>query len=139
MKLVTIPLYRDLSSLFHLNTARYIKGLFILFLVSKNVLHHHHCPEKTPIQSMGSCSLFHLAFKTSFLIAITLAKRVGELGASMAKPWYTVFYHNKMSLRPHARFLPKVSMEFHINQDINLLVFYPKPHSLRKEASISIH
>lgn len=71
---------------------------------------------------MGNSSLLHLSFKTSFLIPITLARRVGKLGTLMVDSLYLVFCH-KVTLHPHPYFLPKVSSEFHINQDIHLLCF----------------
>lgn len=35
-------------------------------------------------EPVGTCMILHLSFKTSFHIAITLARRVEELGALMA-------------------------------------------------------
>lgn len=42
--------------------------------------------------------------KMAFLVAITLARRVGELHDLMDGPLYTVFFKNKVYLQPHLRF-----------------------------------
>lgn len=49
----------------------------------------------------------------------------------MAEPPYTVFFKDKVQLRPHPKFLPKVVL--HCNQPIFLPVFYPKPYATREE------
>lgn len=61
---------------------------------------------------------------------------MGELGASMADPPYTIFYKEKVILVPHLYFLPKVSSEHNISQEIHLPVFYLKPHVSREESSL---
>lgn len=77
-------------------------------------------------------------FKTSFLIAIALARRMGESGALMAYPLYSAFYRDRVMLCPHPLFLSKILLAFHINQGIYLLIFYPKLHTSREEASLHI-
>lgn len=46
------------------------------------------CTEETSMimEPMTNCSLLHLSLNTTFFIAITLARRIGELGALMAVP-----------------------------------------------------
>ncbi|XP_039399555.1 uncharacterized protein LOC120407706 [Mauremys reevesii] len=77
-------------------------------------------------QPMTTCLLTNLSMKTVFLIAITSAKRIGKITALMLHPPYTVFFPDKVTLRPHPKFNPKVTSLFHMNQLIHLPVFYPK-------------
>ncbi|KAG6936020.1 hypothetical protein G0U57_013534, partial [Chelydra serpentina] len=89
-----------------------------------------------PFEPMATCSMLYLSWKTAFLVAITSARRVSELRALTSEPPYTVFHKDKVQLRPHPAFLSKVVSAFHINQDIFLPVFYPKPHASRKEQQL---
>lgn len=59
----------------------------------------------------------------AFLVAITSARRVSELRALMSEPPYTVFYKDKVQLKPNPAFLPNVVSQFYINQDSFLPVF----------------
>ncbi|XP_065267485.1 collagen alpha-3(IV) chain-like [Emys orbicularis] len=77
--------------------------------------------------------LYLQTHQVAFLVAITSARRVLELRALTSEPPYTVFHKDKVQLRPHPAFLPKVVFHFHMNQDIFLPVFYPKPHSCDRE------
>lgn len=61
---------------------------------------------------------------------------MGELGALMADPPFTTLYKDKVTLCPHSHFLPRVSSEYHINQEIHLLVFYRKSHASKEETSL---
>lgn len=85
-----------------------------------------------PFKPLASCSLLLLSWKVSFLIAITSAQRVSEIRALMSEPPYTMFYKDKVQVRPHTAFLLKVS-QFHNNQDIFLQVFPPKPRKSGEE------
>ncbi|KAG6926198.1 hypothetical protein G0U57_012695, partial [Chelydra serpentina] len=78
----------------------------------------------------ATCSLLYLSWKMAFLVAITSVRHVSALRALTSEPPYTV------QLRPHPAFLPKVVSAFHINQDIFLLVFYPKPHASPREREL---
>lgn len=69
-----------------------------------------------------------LSMKVAFLVAITSARRVRELGAMMANPFST-FHKDKVSLQLHPKFLLKVVSQFHLNQPIHLATFFPKPHA----------
>lgn len=80
-----------------------------------------------PFELMVTCS-----WKVVVLVAIALARRVSEIQAIMSEPPYTVF-KNKVSLRPHRSFLPKVVSPFHKTRDIFLPVFHRKPHTSRKD------
>lgn len=68
-----------------------------------------------------------------FLLVVTSARRVSEIKALMSELPYTVFYKDKVQLRPHPAFLPKVMLHFRVNQDNFLPVFHPKPHTYNKE------
>lgn len=89
-----------------------------------------------PFEPLATCYLLYRSWKTAFLVAITSARRVSELHAFTADPPYTVFHKDKVQLRPHPAFLPKVVSAFHVNQDIFLPVFFPKPHSSRREQQL---
>ncbi|XP_050809179.1 uncharacterized protein LOC127051204 [Gopherus flavomarginatus] len=89
-----------------------------------------------PFEPLATCSLLYLSWKTAFLVAITSARRVSELRALVVDPPYTVFHKDKVQLRPHPAFLPKVVSAFHVNQEIFLPVFFPKPHSSGREQQL---
>uniref|UniRef100_A0A1B8XUR9 Lamina-associated polypeptide 2 alpha C-terminal domain-containing protein n=1 Tax=Xenopus tropicalis TaxID=8364 RepID=A0A1B8XUR9_XENTR len=83
--------------------------------------------QQPPFEPLSSCELKWLSFKVTFLIAITSAKRVSEMAALSSKePWLTL-HHDKAVLRTSPGFLPKVVTERHMNQDIILPSFCPKP------------
>lgn len=84
----------------------------------------------------ATCSLFRLSMKVIFLVAITSARRVGELQALVSKPPYTIFFRDKVFFWPHPKFLSKVVSEFHMNQAIYLLTFFSKPHSSKEEEKL---
>lgn len=79
-------------------------------------------------EPLATCSVLHLSVKVIFLVAITLAKRVGELCALMSGPPYTISFKDMAYLHPHPRFNPVVVFSFHINQPICLPAFFLKPH-----------
>uniref|UniRef100_K7EYP5 Core-binding (CB) domain-containing protein n=1 Tax=Pelodiscus sinensis TaxID=13735 RepID=K7EYP5_PELSI len=60
---------------------------------------------KPPFEPMATCSLYHLSLKTAFLVAIISARRVSEMAALMAEPPFTIFFKNKVTMRPHPKFL----------------------------------
>lgn len=67
----------------------------------------------------------HLSMKVAFLVTITSARRITELGALMADPSYTTVYKEQISVCPHPKFIPKVISEFHrsLNHPFNDLFF----------------
>lgn len=69
--------------------------------------------------------MIQLSMKVAFLVAITLARKVSELGAMMAGPPCMVFHKEVVSLWLHPKFLPKIESKFHINQTI-LSYFLPE-------------
>lgn len=72
--------------------------------------------------------------KVEFSVAITLARRVREYRGLLADPpLNTVFLKGEVSMRLHPKFFLKVVLYFRLNQSIQLLVLYPKPHCSREE------
>lgn len=71
-------------------------------------------------EPLANCSLLHLSMKVTFLIAITSARHVGEIGAFVADPPYMTFFKDEVTLQTHPKFLPKVRASFHVNQPIQL-------------------
>lgn len=86
-----------------------------------------------PFEPMAFCSLYHLSVKTTFFVAVTSSSRRKMIQAFIAGTLYTVFYKDKVTLRPHPKFLLKVVTEFHLNLVIHLLVFFPKPYTTQGE------
>lgn len=91
-----------------------------------------------PFQPLASCSLSHLSWKVAFLVAITSARWVSEIKVLMSESLYMVFYKDKVQLRPHPAFLPKLVSPFHVNQDVFFLVFCPKPHASNEKRRLHI-
>lgn len=88
---------------------------------------------KPPFEPLVSCCMFFLSMKVAFLVAVTLARRVGKLGATMEDPPFTTFHKDKVFLRLHPKFPPKVIAQFHLNYPILSPAFFPKPHALAEE------
>jgi hypothetical protein len=79
-----------------------------------------------PFEPMSSHRLDYLTYKTAFLLAITSAKRVGELQALSVSDRY---YSNtpaglRLSLNPH--FIPKVCSDKNREQEIFFTPFCPR-------------
>nr|XP_025044009.1 uncharacterized protein LOC112546943 [Pelodiscus sinensis] len=126
----------------HPITKRFLKGL-------QNVYPPHKAPSplwdlnlvlncltRPPFNPLATVPLPFLFMKVCFLLAITSVRRVSELGALMSEPPYTVFTKDRVILRPHPTFLPKVCTEFHLNKPIVLPTFFPKLHSSQTDASL---
>lgn len=86
---------------------------------------------KPPLQPLASSFLSFLSMKVAFLVAITSARKVGELGAMVPDPSYTIFHNDKVSVCLHPKFTLKVVSEFHLNQSIHLPMFFPKEEERR--------
>lgn len=65
--------------------------------------------------------------KVLFLVAVTSARRVSELGALSIKTDLCVFWKETVILRTDPTFLPKVSSKFHRSQESSLPLFCPRP------------
>lgn len=97
--------------------------------------------QSSPFIIMASCSFAPLSVKVAFLVAITSARR-GEMGVLTVDPSYTVSHKDKVFLRLHPKFIPKIISECHLNQDIHLPVFHPKTHATRTDRklhSLDVH
>lgn len=86
-----------------------------------------------PFAPLATCSLLDLSMKAAFLMAIT---SMGQLGALMAEPLYTIFLKDKVMLWTHPKFLPTVHSSFHLNEPIHLPTFFPKLHVNPFEAAV---
>lgn len=60
---------------------------------------------KPPLESMATCSMFHLSVKTAFIIAIMSARQVIKLYVLKLDLPFTIFH--KVMLCPNAKFFPK--------------------------------
>ncbi|KAJ7317023.1 hypothetical protein JRQ81_003185 [Phrynocephalus forsythii] len=80
-----------------------------------------------PFEPMATCELLLLTFKMAFLLAITLARRAGELCALQCDPPYLQFYKDKVLAYPDISFLPKVVSSFHLSLPISLPTFFLNP------------
>lgn len=74
--------------------------------------------------------------KVAFLVFIISTRRVDEVGALVAHPLYTIFFKDKVTLRSHPKFIPKVSSSFHINQPIHLPAFFSKHHLCAEDSIV---
>ena len=81
-----------------------------------------------PFEPMEQTDLRWLSVKTAFLLAVTSAKRVGELHAlSIAKDclrWASD--GSGVTMWPNPSFLPKRISAFHINQPLTLTAYAPR-------------
>lgn len=82
-----------------------------------------------PFEPLHSAPLKFLSWKTAFLVAITSARRVGEIQALSCKAPYLTFHATRVVLRTHPSFMPKVPSDFHLNEPLVLPVFFPSPSS----------
>lgn len=82
---------------------------------------------KEPFEPLETVSLQWLSLKLAFLLAITSAKRVGELQALSVQESCCRFLPEDggVILRPNPAFLPKVLTDFHLNQSVELRALRP--------------
>lgn len=67
--------------------------------------------------------LFYASIGKGILIAITLARRIGELSVLVMDPPCTVLSKDKIYLSLHPKFFSKVVYDFHINQSTHQFSF----------------
>lgn len=84
---------------------------------------------KEPFEPIGDIPIKMLTLKTVFLVAITSARRVGELSALVHNPPYTQILDDRVILRVDPAFLPKVVSPFHKAQEVVLPSFCDSPSS----------
>ena len=80
-----------------------------------------------PFEPLDTASLKHLSWKVAFLLAVTSAKRVGELHALSVSAECLRMGPGKSSvtLRPNSSFLPKVLSVGHVNRPLHLKAYVP--------------
>uniref|UniRef100_A0A803K8I3 Tyr recombinase domain-containing protein n=1 Tax=Xenopus tropicalis TaxID=8364 RepID=A0A803K8I3_XENTR len=81
----------------------------------------------SPFEPLSEVEIETLTRKTVFLVAISSARRVSELGALSCSEPFLVFHEDRAVLRTIPGFLPKVVSNFHINTEIVLPSFCNKP------------
>lgn len=64
---------------------------------------------EAPFEPLKSSSIRHLSFKTAYLVAITLARRVLELAALSIRQELCMVHSDRVVLRLITRFIPKVN------------------------------
>ncbi|XP_078518308.1 uncharacterized protein LOC144782952 [Lissotriton helveticus] len=87
-----------------------------------------------PFEPLHSCEIQYLTWKVAFLVAITSLRRVSELQALTIHEPFIQIHANRVVLRTNPKFMPKVVSQFHINQTIELPVFFPNPDSVADRA-----
>ncbi|XP_071975450.1 uncharacterized protein [Engystomops pustulosus] len=87
---------------------------------------------KEPFEPIDSSSIKNLTLKTVFLIAITSARRLGELQAISIREPYMKILDDRIVLMLDPNFVPKVVSDFHRNQEIILPSFCENPSSARE-------
>ena len=85
--------------------------------------------QRQPFEPLSVIPLVLLTRKLVFLVAMASARRVSELAALSCKAPYLLLHKDRVVLRPLPSFLPKVVSNFHLNQDVILPSFFPKPSS----------
>ena len=85
-----------------------------------------------PFEPVRSIPLRMLALRTIFLVAITSARRVSELGALSVRTDLCVFHKDKVVLRTDPTFRPKRDSIFHMTQEICLPTFFLKARNERE-------
>ncbi|XP_077120915.1 uncharacterized protein LOC143775974 [Ranitomeya variabilis] len=88
---------------------------------------------REPFEPLHSASIKLLSLKTAFLVAITSARRVGDIQALSRLSPYTEFLQDRVVLKPDPAYLPKVASHFHRSQEIVLPSFLPNPSNAKEE------
>ncbi|XP_069798950.1 uncharacterized protein [Dendropsophus ebraccatus] len=77
----------------------------------------------TPFEPIAEIHIKFLSWKVAFLLAITSARRVGEIRAFSITQPYMVIRDDRITLSTDPAFLPKVVSEFHRSQEVILPSF----------------
>ncbi|XP_073427930.1 uncharacterized protein [Dendrobates tinctorius] len=88
---------------------------------------------ESPFEPINATSDKVLTLKTALLVALTSARRVGDLHALSADPPYTQVMDDRVVLRLDPAYLPKVVSKFHRAQEIILPSFCPNPGNKKEE------
>ncbi|XP_072002638.1 uncharacterized protein [Engystomops pustulosus] len=89
---------------------------------------------RPPFEPLDSTNIKNLTLKTTLLIAVTTAKRLGELQAISIREPYMRILSDRIILTLDPGFVPKVVSKFHRDQEITLPSFCEDPSS-NEEAS----
>ncbi|XP_072010847.1 uncharacterized protein [Engystomops pustulosus] len=89
---------------------------------------------RPPFEPLKDASIKNLTLKTSLLIAVTSARRLGELQAISIREPYMCILPDRITLTLDPSFVPKVASGFHKNQEIILPSFYGNPSSSKEVA-----
>ncbi|XP_041419257.1 uncharacterized protein LOC121393799 [Xenopus laevis] len=84
---------------------------------------------RAPFEPLEDVPLEILSLKTTFLLAISSARRVGELHSLSTRESKITFLHDKVILKTRDNFIPKVVSKFHMSQDIILPTFFDNPQN----------
>ncbi|XP_071974716.1 uncharacterized protein [Engystomops pustulosus] len=87
---------------------------------------------KGPFEPVENIDIRNLTLKTVFLVAITSARRLGELQAISIQEPYLKILDDRIIITLDSAFLPKVVSNFHRNQEIILPSFCSNPTSSRE-------
>ncbi|XP_069812238.1 uncharacterized protein [Dendropsophus ebraccatus] len=86
----------------------------------------------TPFEPISEIHIKFLSWKVAFLLAITSARRLGEIRAFSITQPYMVIRDDRITLSPDPAFLPKVVSDFHRSQEVILPSFCINPSNDRE-------
>ncbi|KAG8573402.1 hypothetical protein GDO81_012391 [Engystomops pustulosus] len=89
---------------------------------------------RPPFEPLDSANIKNLTLKTTLLVAVTTARRLGEIQAISIKEPYMRVLSDRIILTLDPGFIPKVTSRFHRAQEITLPSFCENP-STSREAS----
>ncbi|XP_069588149.1 uncharacterized protein [Ranitomeya imitator] len=86
-----------------------------------------------PFEPLDSIPLKNVTYKVALLIALTSARRVGDIQALSIDPPFLMTYQDRVVLKPDPSYLPKVATKYHRSQEIFLPSFYDNPLNPEEE------
>ncbi|XP_077110684.1 uncharacterized protein LOC143805654 [Ranitomeya variabilis] len=86
-----------------------------------------------PFEPLYSIPLKNITYKVALLIALTSARRVGDIQALSIDPPFLITYQDRIVLKPDPSYLPKVATKYHRAQEIFLPSFYDNPANSEEE------
>ncbi|XP_078519448.1 uncharacterized protein LOC144784508 [Lissotriton helveticus] len=94
---------------------------------------------KPPFEPIHRADLKFLSWKAALLIALTSARREGELQALTIQGPFLQFQEDRMILRTNPKFIPKVPTDFHLNEPLVLKRFFPHPSTAAERVLHSLN
>lgn len=79
---------------------------------------------KPPFEPIHRADLKLLSWKVALLLALTSARRVGEIQALTIQEPFLQFKEDRIVLRTNPKFIPKVPSDFHLNEPLILKRFF---------------